>query len=139
MRLTLFFHLLGVILWAGGALNLSRMLAFHVQEELEIQSRISAFEVRLFFFVTLPGLALAAITGYFMLMNPMAGLIQQNWMQAKLALALLLIILTFMLGKRILLLRDTPEKGRKGPAMALHGVIGLCVAGVLYLVIVRPF
>jgi hypothetical protein len=35
MQYWLFFHILGVILWAGGALNVSRMLGFHVQEAPE--------------------------------------------------------------------------------------------------------
>ena len=138
MRTALFFHLLGVILWAGGALNLSRMLAFHAQEELGVQARLSLFEVRLFFFVTVPGLILAVAGGLYRLsLNP--ELLAAKWMLAKLCTALVFVALTLVLGKRILVLRDEPRQGKKGPHMALHGMIGLCVAGILYLVIVQPF
>jgi uncharacterized membrane protein len=138
MKTALFFHLLGVILWAGGALNLSRLMAFHVAEDLAVQARLSLFEVKLFFFVTVPGLVLAAGAGLYMIsLNP--ALLGQGWMQAKLGVVALFFVLTMVLGARVMRLRDEPKAGKKGPPMALHGVIGLCVVGILYLVMIaRP-
>jgi uncharacterized membrane protein len=139
VRTALFLHVLGVILWAGGALNLSRMLAFHVQEELGVQARFSEMEIKIFFFVTLPGMLLAVAAGLYMLADPVMNLISHDWMKAKLGLALLFIILTFELGRRIMSLRGKPAKGSKGAQMALHGILGLSLMGILYLVFLQPF
>ena len=128
-----------MILWGGGALNLSRMLAFHVQEDLEVQPRFSNLEFRIFFFVALPGMLLAVASGLVMLSDPVMLLMQHGWMQAKLGLACIFILLTFELGRRITRLGAKPAKASKGPQMALHGIFGLCLLGILYLVFLQPF
>lgn len=139
MQYWLFFHILGVILWAGGALNVSRMLGFHVQEDPNtVQPRFSHMEKRLFNLVVLPGLALAAITGYGMLSGVAQQDMQFHWMQIKLGLVLLMFVLTMLLGKRIQDIEASPRIEKKGRHMALHGMIGLCVVGILWMVFVRP-
>jgi uncharacterized membrane protein len=140
MKVWLFFHLLGIILWAGGALNVSRMLGFHVQEDPEtVQPRLSYIELRIFNFVVMPGMLLALGTGWGMISGAAQQDMQFHWMWAKLALAMLLFMLTMLLFKRIQDLMVEPKVGKKGKHMALHGMIGLCVAGILWMVLVRPF
>jgi uncharacterized membrane protein len=140
MRIWLFFHLLGVILWAGGALSLSRVLGFHVEEDpLAVQPRLSAIELRLFNFAVMPGMLLAMGTGWGMISGAAQQDMQFRWMWVKLGLAMLLFLLTMLLFKRIQDLAEAPAFGKKGRHMALHGVIGLCVLGILWMVLVRPF
>jgi uncharacterized membrane protein len=137
MQYWLFFHILGVILWAGGALNVSRMLGFHVQEDPEtVQPRLSNIEKRIFNLVVLPGMAMAMIAGMGMLTGAAQADMQYGWMHGKLAFAMILFVLTMLLGKRIQDLAAEPKLGKKGKHMALHGMIGLCVAGILYCVFI---
>ncbi len=61
------FHLIGLFIYLGGLLNLSRLLGYHVREEEGVRKRLSWMEKRMYFFVTLPGLALALIFGLLLL------------------------------------------------------------------------
>lgn len=137
MQYWLFFHILGVILWAGGALNVSRMLGFHVEEDpLTVQPRLSHIELRIFNFVVLPGMLLAMGTGWGIISGPAQQDMQFHWMWAKLGLAMVLFILTMLLFKRIQDLANEPKIEKKGKHMALHGMIGLTVIGILYCVLI---
>lgn len=133
MRYWLFFHILGVILWAGGAVVLSRMLIFHVEEDPgTVQPRLSQVELRLFNFVVMPGMLLAMGTGWGIISGPAQQDMQFHWMWAKLGLAMLLFMLTMLLFKRIQDLANEPKIDGKGKHLALQGMIVLTVAAILY-------
>jgi uncharacterized membrane protein len=140
MRTWLFFHLVGVILWAGGALNLSRMLGLHVLEDpVQVQPRLSLIELRIFNFAVMPGMLLALGTGWGMISGAAQQDMQLHWMWAKLGLAMLLFLLTMLLFKRIQDLASEPREGKPGRHRALQGLLGLCVVGILWLVVLKPF
>jgi uncharacterized membrane protein len=140
MKYWLFFHLLSIILWAGGALTLSIVLAFHVQEDPEtVQPRLSGIELPLFNFIVMPAMFLGLLTGWGMISGAAQQDMQYHWMWVKLGLAMLLFLLTMLLFKRIQDLAMAPKVGKRGRHMVLHWMIGLCVVGILWMVIVRPF
>jgi uncharacterized membrane protein len=140
VRFWLFFHLLSVILWTGGALTLSGMLGFHVQEDPEtVQPRLSAIELRTFNVIVMPGMLLSLLTGWGMISGAAQEDMQLHWMWVKLSLAMLLFLLTMLLFKRIQDLAVEPKPGKRSRHLVLHGMMGLCVAGILWMVIVRPF
>ena len=137
MRYWLFFHILGVILWTGGAVIVSRMLTFHVEEDpATVQPRLSEIELRLFNFIVMPGMLLAMGTGWGIISGPAQQDMQFHWMWAKLGLAMVLFILTMLLFKRIQDLATEPKNEGKGRHWGLLGMIGLTVAAILYCVLI---
>lgn len=132
MRLPILFHLLGVILWSAGALLCSALLALQVARDPADQACLSALGSRLFNWITLPSMAIAAICGYAMLSGAAQHTLQFSWMQAKLGLVLLLFVLTMLVGKRIQDLAMEPRNEAGGRHWFLHGLIVLCIVGILY-------
>ncbi len=127
MKYWLFFHLLSVILWTGGALTLSGMLGFHVQEDPEtVQPLLSCIEIRLFNFVVMPGMLLSLLTGWGMISGAAQQDMQLHWMWVKLGLAMLLFLLTMLLFKRIQDLAMGAEAREAGPAPGLAWDDGAC-------------
>lgn len=61
------FHMLALFLWVGQLLFLSRFLGYHVEEPASIQPRLSRLEQRMYLYISVPGAALAALTGLLML------------------------------------------------------------------------
>lgn len=135
----LVFHLLGIILWAGGLLHLSRMLGYHTREAMEVQERLSWMEFRMYYFVSLPGLAITLVTGVGMLVAMPMLLQGQGWLHAKLGLVAGLIVLDQVLRTRLMALRAQPALLDPRPFKILHGLIGLGLIGILILAFVRPF
>lgn len=135
----LVFHLLGIILWIGGILNLSRMLGYHTKEAIEVQERLSWMEFRMYHFVSLPGLAITVITGIGMLAVEPMLLQGQGWLHAKLAVVVGLIVIDQLLRTKLMALRAQPALISPKPFKILHGLMGLALIAILILAIVRPF
>lgn len=134
----LVFHVVGIVLWLGGLLFLSRMLGIHATEARDVQVRLSWMEFRLYHFVTLPGLVITLITGLGMLaLEPM--LLQgQSWLHAKLTVVAALIGVDQILRVKLLALRAQPALTSPKPFKILHGLIGLALIASVILAIVRP-
>ncbi len=142
MAWALTFHLLGLIVWLGSLLDLTRILGYHVKEELNVQARLSAMEFRMFFFVATPGLVITLICGiilFFIGGGVSQYLVGHGWFHAKLTLILGLLGIHFFIGKQILKLRATPQKISPGRFKAMHGIAALMLVFILILVMVKPF
>lgn len=142
MAWALTFHLLGLIVWMGALLDLTRILGYHVKEELAVQARLSAMEFRMFFFVATPGLAITLIFGiilFFLGGGVSQYLVGKGWFHAKLTLLIGLFVIHFFIGKQILKLRATPQKISPKRFKALHGIAALMMVLILILVMVKPF
>lgn len=135
MNWLLVVHLLGVIFWMGGLLILSRMLGYHVKEELAVQTRLSAIEKRLYFGALMPGLVLVLVTGVWMLVE-MPELLKNAGFHIKLTLVLVGIVAQFVMQKFLGSLRDEPRKVGGGRYKILHSVLGLVLIGILVSVFV---
>lgn len=61
------FHLLGLFLWLGQLLVMTRLLGFHVQQPPELQQRLSPLMKRMWLAVAAPGALLVLVTGLLML------------------------------------------------------------------------
>ena len=136
------FHIVGMVVWLGALLDLTRLLGYHVKEEIEVQKRMSWMEFRLFFFVATPGLAVTWILGLsaFFTGGGVAGYLQgAGWFHAKLTLVVLLTAIHAFMGKQILALRANPGKQNPAKFKALHGITALSMILVIILVVVRPF
>jgi putative membrane protein len=133
-------HLIGIVIWMGSLLTLSRILGFHVQEDpATVQPRFSNFEKRMYRFVATPGLVLALGAGLYRFASFVEVYRKQPWMHAKLTLVALVVILHVVLGMQIGDLAANPAKRGKGKYMAVHGTIGLCIVFVIILATVQPW
>ncbi|MFQ5507859.1 MAG: CopD family protein [Leptospirillia bacterium] len=133
------FHLLGVILWSGGLLAISRMAAYHVVEEAAVQPRFAWVEGRMHWLVAVPGMVITLITAGGLLANgpvPYGGM---GWFHGKMVLIAVLVVLHIVLYIKLNALKAHPEQAKKALFSAVHGTIGLIVIGILIMVKVRPF
>jgi protoporphyrinogen IX oxidase len=142
MAWLLTFHILGFIVWLGALLDLTRILGYHVKEELQVQARLSAMEFRMFFFVATPGLAITLIFGtllFFTGGGVSQYLVGHGWFHAKLTLVIVLFVIHYFVGKEILKLRAAPKQTSPVRFKILHGVAALVMIFILILVMVKPF
>lgn len=143
MQWFLAFHIIGLILWLGGLLDLTRILGYHVKEEIPVQVRLSWMEFRMYWFVSTPGMLLSVIMGLLLFVH--GGGVDvyfggaQKWFVVKFVLALFLIIIHFALGKMLMTLRAEPQKTNPARFKAMHGITGLIFIGVVLLVFLKPF
>lgn len=138
----LVFHVLGLVVWMGALLDLTRILGYHVKEDLNVQERLSFMEFRIFFFVSTPGLIITLIFGILMFFEAggTAQYFQHNlWFHVKLGLVLLLFAIHFFVGKQVLKLKAQPQKIKPAKFKALHGITALTMTIIIILVFVKPF
>jgi len=133
------FHMLGIILWSGGLLGISRMAAYHVAEEAAVQPRFAWVEGRMYWLVAVPGAIIATLTAFGLLMTSGIAYGGQGWFHGKMMLVGLLIVLHLVLHVKLKALKEAPETARKAVFSAVHGTIGLTIIGILIMVRVRPF
>src|SRR5205085_467706 len=133
------FHLIGMVVWMGTLLTLSRLLGFHAREDpTAVQPRFSHFEQRMYRFVATPGLLLAVGTGLYRFVSFVDVYAKQPWMHIKLTLVALVLVLHAILGAQISDLARNPSVRGKGKYMAVHGTIGLCIVFIIILATVQP-
>jgi len=128
-------HLLGLVVYAGGLLALTRLLGHAVRFET-VDARASAYRVfrRMHFLVDWIGLALLLATGLAMLIADPAGkhYLRQPYFHVKLTCVALLLACDFAVLTRFLLrLRADGVQPRAAVFRALHGIAALCVVGAL--------
>ena len=133
------FHLLGMVLWAGGLLTISRMAAYHTAEEAPVQPRLAWVEGRMYWLVAVPGAVISVITAIGMLATSPVDYAGQGWFHGKMALVGLLIVLHALLHVKLRGLKADPANAKKALFSAIHGTIGLTLIGILIMVKVRPF
>lgn len=142
MQWFLTFHIIGLILWLGGLLDLTRILGYHVKEDIPVQKRLSRMEFRMYWFVATPGMILAVVMGLFMFFK--GGGISAyfgdfSWFRFKFALALVLIVVHFAFGKMVMDQRANPRITSPVRFKILHGVTGLIFISIVILAVVKPF
>jgi putative membrane protein len=133
------FHVLGIILWAGGLLAISRMAAYHVAEAAAVQPRFAWVEWRMYWLVAVPGAVITLVTAAGLLATGPLDYGTLGWFHAKMALVGLLAILHAVLHLKLKALRDRPADAKKAVFSAVHGTIGLTLIALLIMVEVRPF
>jgi putative membrane protein len=133
------FHILGVILWTGGLLAISRMAAYHTVEEPAVQPRFAWVEGRMYWLVAVPGAVITLITAFGLMSTGALPYDELGWFHGKMGLVALLIVLHALLHIKLKALRERPAEQKKAIFSAVHGTIGLTVIGILIMVVVRPF
>ena len=135
------FHIIGFILWVGSLMDLSRILGYHVKEEIDVQKRLAAIEFRIYWFVATIGLVITLIMGI-CLFEAGGGVDHYFrgggiWFHIKSTLLVLFVGIHALIGHLFMNLRRLPEK--KNPAIfkALHGIMGLLLIGIVSMAVLK--
>lgn len=136
---TLVFHLIGMVFWLGTLLTVTHILAIHTEARSpEARSALGRLEMKLMKGLARPGAGLMLLTGIFLVgENPQY--VHQHWLQAKLVLVALLIVLDLRVYDRSKAFLAGGIELHRRECMALHGAISLVFFAILILVLVKPF
>ena len=140
LRLLVAFHVVGVVLWMGGLLNLSRILGYHAREHPSVRPRYAWLEGRLNYLVTIPGAFLTVGTGVAQaVMLGLAEFRAARWLHWKLGLvaAILVLHVVLTLRQRALAVAPADAPIRRAPYAAIHGTLGLLLIGVVLLAVLK--
>ena len=140
IKILIAFHLLGVVLWMGGLLTLTRILGYHARELPSVRPRLSWIEGRLDTLVAMPGALLVAGTGLAqVLLDGRAYFAGASWLHWKLGLVAIVAALHFVVTRRRRALAAGPADAKVPRALfaAVHGTIGLLLIAILILALVK--
>jgi putative membrane protein len=135
----LVFHLTGLVFWLGSLLVVTHVLAIHSEEpSTEARATLGRLEMKLLRGLAHPGAAVMVISGIIMIgENP--HYLREHWLQAKLLLVALLVILDLRVSFRAAAFLAGRAELRRRECMALHGGISLLFFAILILVLLKPF
>jgi len=135
----LVFHLTGLVFWLGSLLVVTHVLAIHSEEpSAEARAALGRLEMKLFKGMAHPGAAVMVISGIIMIgENP--HYLREHWLQAKLLLVALLVILDLRVYFRTTAFLAGRGELQRRECMALHGAISLVFVGILILALLKPF
>ncbi len=126
-------HLLGAVLWTGGLLALSRVLMAMTRQPAAMRPGLSYMAGRLNILALL-GAALSLPSGLYQLsLWPDGSFRHAGWLHTKITLIVILVVVHGLCWSKLNKWRGATEQTAlpRGPAAALHGVIGLVLIGVL--------
>lgn len=131
-------HVLGMVLYAGGFLALTRLMGHAVRFESE-QSRADAYRVykRMHVLVDWGGLFLMLAAGLVLLLRDPWGkeYLRQGYFHVKLTAAVVLIVCDVLFSRKLFRLKPADRPSRAFFS-ALHGVAGLALMGALLAIFV---
>ena len=126
-------HVVGVFVYAGGFLTLTRMLGKAVRYE-SVESRTDSYATlkRMHKFVDWGGLGMMLIAGLFMLADDPAGkhYMKEGYFHMKLTFILILLVCDFLTTKKLFALNAEGPQPRATFFRIMHGIVGLCIVGI---------
>jgi protoporphyrinogen IX oxidase len=135
----LVFHIVGFVLWMGGLLVATQVMASRTrQSSPEVHAALARLETKLFKGIAHPGAAVTVIGGIIVLvLQP--DYLRQGWLHAKLFLVAILIALDIIAYVRSRASQAGRIELQKRECMALHSGIALVFIGIVILVMIKPF
>ena len=94
-------HVLSLLLWIGSLVSVTRVLAAGATEEPAVQARFAALARKIYRSVSSPWMGVAALAGVGMIGAAHGLYFHYGWFHGKLALALGMLVLHFVLGARV--------------------------------------
>jgi putative membrane protein len=135
----LVFHLIGLVFWLGSLLVVTHVLAIHSEEpSTAARATLGRLEMKLLRGLAHPGAALMVITGI-ILIGEKPAYLHEHWLQAKLLLVALLLVLDLRVYFRTTAFLAGRAHLRRRECMVLHGAVSLVFFGILVLVLLKPF
>ena len=127
-------HVLGMVIYVGGVLTLTRLLGHAVRFE-SATSRKDAYRVlkRMHVFVDWGGLFLMILGGVWLLVaDPMGKLyMKQGYFHLKLTCAIVLILGDIFLSRKLFRLQADGPQPKATFFKIMHGIVGLALLGAL--------
>ena len=123
-------HVLCVFIWVGNLITLSRLLGYHVKEEVETQEKIVKWYKRMYYFIDIPFMLLSIVLGLFLLMQTQFSQ-HPVWFTVKLFFIMGIIACDMLVGNQVSRLQREFKKSKGIQFKILHGVIGLLFLGVI--------
>ena len=134
MAYSLAFHIIGICLWLGGMMVLTRLTKIYAQNGCLKES--GAGLLRSYYGFVVPGLLIASMSGLYQISSVgFSHYMQQGWFHVKLTLVLLLFVLSALVGRNI-------AAAAKGDGVAglkagkLHAAVGMFLVVIVFLTIV---
>jgi protoporphyrinogen IX oxidase len=138
IQIVIAFHLFAAIIWIGGLLTLTSVLA-RVPDEVGLPRERLLGTVR----STYKGAVnIGAIITIFMGVVNIAlqpEVMRQGWLHAKLLLIVAILLYQWRIYRRITQLEENPSASSGGEFRMAHGILSLLVLAILLLAILRPF
>lgn len=129
MQISLAFHIIGFVLWAGGLMLLTRILSLGIKNNVPV----TPLARRLMLGYIFPGLVISLLSGLHQLsVKGLSFYFSQGWFHTKLTLVVLLFVatvLTWVEIQRAL----SGMTARKGILGASHGLAALALLGAVFL------
>jgi putative membrane protein len=136
----LVFHILGIVLWMGGLLISTHLLAALADTSSEeARQALGRLLGKLFNSIAHPGAILTILAGMLLFSENPQYYLEATWMHVKLLLVAILVgldVATYVVFRAE---RGGRKKAGRGALMALHGLTALVFLGVLIMVIIKPF
>ncbi len=137
---SLVFHILGIVLWMGGLLVSTHLLAALASAKSdEARQTLGRLLGKVFNGVAHPGAIITILAGTMLFSANAQYYVQETWMQIKLALVAVLVgldVATYLMFRAV---RAGRRQLGRGKLMALHSVTALVFFAVLIMIIIRPF
>ena len=134
MSISLSFHIVGLVFWAGGLIFLTRILkglseAMHVPTAVLLK--------RCYFGFVIPGLVMGTASGIYQLLYKGLNFYfkETHWFHAKATLLIVLYVVTALVGTEIAKAAkgEIPSRGKVG---ALHGLSSGLVVLIVFLTLI---
>jgi protoporphyrinogen IX oxidase len=137
MKISIAFHIIGIVFWLGGLLVLSRVMKGLVLSGID-KAGYAPIVKRVFYGFVLPGFIISLISGTFQILaNGGFGVyVAQGWFHGKLTFVVVLLIVTFLLGREISKLSAGNGVSTRALGM-IHGITSLALIVIVFLTIVR--
>jgi len=132
-------HLLGVVIYVGGLMALTRLLGHAVRFD-EARSRTDSYRVykRMHKFANWAGLLLMLVGGLWLLFWDPAGkhYLKQGYFHAKLTFVVLLLACDVVFSRKLFRLEGEGAQPGATFFRVMHGVVGLALLGVLFAIFI---
>ncbi len=134
MKISLAFHIVGVVLFLGSFLVLTRVMTIF-EDPSQANTQIAKLVKKIFFGMTLPGLLIVIVSGLYQLgTRGMKFYMTQGWFHIKITLVLLLLIIVGCSFFDILKLKKGQILNKKRLTI-FHGLTSLCMIVIIFLTI----
>ena len=131
-------HLSGMVLWVGGLLVTTLILASHaVESGAAAAAALTRAEQKVFRGFIHPGAAISVLTGLLLILSG-PFYMQAGWFHVKLFLAVILVVLDLRIYFRAKAFYAGKLQLTRGECIASHAAVAVIFLATLVLVLVRP-
>lgn len=130
MQLSLAFHIVGLVLWLGGLMILTRFLTLATSSEgVKVVGHMAR---RVFIGFVVGGLTLTTLSGLHQFGKNAALYMSQGWFHTKVTLVLVLLVVTYFVGRDVSRINQGATVTR-GRVMLWHAISGSVLIAAVFI------